>query len=260
MDNLNAVETRLRRLFEHVGEQVPDTPEESWADVERWDAEIDQMLAATPPPKRSRLIVGGVLTAALLGGTTGAAAAENWFQPAQKVPETVSEATSTLGSANPQSKTGATLQLTAPGPDGTVLRVVSALGDNTAYSVGECDTLTISLPDGSPAPGTPSPNQVGCSMISSPSTPLTPAQQIPGAGQGVLEWTSPAGTRFDFVYGDTDPGTVAVALTNPSGVVGAKVSTTDKGWFVVYETAPKNGRFCNITFTAPPGRPTRCRV
>ena len=244
MDSLNDIEGRLRRMFQRVGEQVADTPAESWADVEIWDAEES---AAAPQRKVRRTAVGAALAVLVVGGTASAAAAENWFQTPQKVPETVSAAISTLSSPNPQSNPGATLQLTAPGPDGTVLRVVSALGDNTANSVGECDTLTISLPNGSPAPGTPSPNQVGCSMISSPSAPLTPGQQIPSVGQGVLQWTSPSHAQYVFVYGDTDPGTVAVALTNSAGAIGVKVSNTASGWFVVFETAAQYAEYSHIT-------------
>jgi hypothetical protein len=245
MDNLTPTEIGLRGLFESVALQVPDAPAESWAQVEAWDAEIDELLPPTRRRTIRRSLLGAGVVLAALGIATGVAAATNSF-PFDTSAD-LGSALAILSSPRPQSQPGTTVEATTPGPEGTVLRVVSALGNNTAYHVAECAALVISLPDGSPAPGS-LPHQVGCDAISSATKPLTPAQQVPGSGQQVAQWTAPSGTEYNFIFGQATAGTDSVALTNTSGAVGAKVAVNSKGWFVVYETTAEYEYYGQLTF------------
>lgn len=250
MDNLTPTEIHLRGLLESVALQVPDAPAESWAQVEAWDAEIEEMLSPTRRRTVRRSVLGAGVVVAALGIATGVAAATGSFP--FNTSADLGSALTILSSTNPQSQPGTTVEATTPGPEGTVLRVVSALGNNTTYHVAECAALVISSPNGAPAPGS-LPHQVGCDAISSETKPLTPEQQIPGWGQQVAQWTAPSGTEYTLVFGQATPGTVAVALTNTSGAYGAKVAVNANRWFVVYETTALYAYYGQLTFVDSSG-------
>lgn len=234
MDELTFVEDRLRRVFELVERQVPDVPPSLVPGEDQFEFEQTPHRVTSRGIRWRSAVIGAGVSVALIGAGTGAAAASGAFS--SNVTNLIGPAGRILGSQHPTAFPGATAELSLPGPDGTTLTVTAASTNSNAYQAGECDTLTVTLPNGQPAPGASTSDVGGCGMIISHSTRLTPEQRVEAesGGQVVANWTSPSGTEYTIVYGEAAPGTSAVGLEDANGNIGVKANTSTNPWFAVF--------------------------
>lgn len=269
MAELSDVEARLSSLFQAVARQVPDEPAAGWAPADGLDLytgdagdgsqealEMPDASAATGSSGagrwRRRATGAAVISGAVIIGT-GVAAATGMLSPSavqQNVQHTLTPAMSMLGSPDPAAVPGAVVRLTTPGPEGTVLQVVSDDGNNNDLVAGSCVAVTVMMPSGAPAPGAADADRGGCEGVVAESLGGTlPAADRTSQGALVTTswWVAPSGQGYTIEFGDGGPGTAAVALTDAQANIGAKAQAVD-GWYAVYIASSLYTTFDNLTF------------
>ncbi len=253
MDELTFVEDRLRRVYELVSRQVPDVPPSLESDNGGFEFDDYGHQTERRGLRWRSVAIGVGISAALVGAAAGTAAASGVF--ASNDTNLIGPAGKIMGSQDPGAVPGAVTELSSPGPEGTILTVTAASANSNAYQAGECDTLTVTLPNGQPAPGASSTDTGGCGMIISHSAPLTPEQRTEAgfAGQGVAQWTSTSGIEYTIVYGEADPGTSAVTLEDATGNIGVEANTTTNLWFAVSLPTASYKRYSHIVFISADG-------
>ena len=253
MDELTFVEDRFRRVYELVSRQVPDVPPSLESDDDEFEFDDDPHQTERRGTRWRSAVIGAGISLALVGSAAGAAAASGVF--ASNATNLIGPAGKIMGSQDPGAVPGAVTELSSPGPDGTILTVTAANANSTPYQAGECDTLTVTLPNGQPAPGASTTDTGGCGMILSHSAPLTPDQRTEAGfgGQGVAQWTSTSGIEYTIVYGEAVPNTSAVALEDAIGNIAVKANTTTNPWFAVFLPTESYERYSHIVFISADG-------
>ena len=178
----------------------------------------------------------------------------------QNLNHVLTPAISIVGSTEPASVPGAVVRVSGPGPEGTVLQVVSDNGDNDALAAGSCDTITVSTPSGAPAPGAAQADQGGCDIVgvTAVGSSLSATQQEHASFGSQLqrtEWVAPSGHGYKIVFGEGPVGTASVALADASGTFGAEVQA-EGGWYAIYMPVEKFSTFDYLTFLNLKGETT----
>lgn len=250
MPNIEDVESRLRSLFEQVGDHVDNDPGE--IRTERFRRAIEE--GAGGQPRRSPLritrwgMVAIVTPAALVLSTTMAAAAPGVPAPLSLM---LAGADALLSSAAVIEQSAAQLRVSVTGPDGARFEVFSLPVGSGKSLAGSCDRLVV-LPAGSSGASAPlSTGEMTCSLLGASGTSRLDAQQIAQAkseaGQAVAPWTSPAGRPYTVVYGSAESGAASSALVSADGVKGATGQVVN-GWFVLYIPKGEVARFPYLRF------------
>lgn len=252
-------------LVRQMGD-VPDADDASyvWA-REVFLARLPAAESAKTPPKnrwRRPAIIGALLAGTAVIGT-GVAAATGALSPSAisaNVGRALAPAQSIVGSVDPLAVPGTILRVTAPGPEGTVLKVFSHNGNANNLAAGSCVTLTLTTANGSPAPGSSQADTGACDVAFSGSLaePLNASEQ----GQSLLgplsqsaEWSSPTGQDYTIEFGQASPGTTTVALANANGNVASQVQVVN-GWYVTYLTSSDFTTFDHLEFMNSAGQVT----
>ncbi len=250
MIETTVVEDRLRSLFGAIAAQVED--ESARSHLGSVGAGIEGEAPDTTPSELPRhklshgTMVGVIAGGAIILATAAAAAAGALPFSLSSV---LGPAGSILGAAKPPAAAHAVLRVSEVGPQGTTLKVFSAMATKSDLTAGDCWSLTIDTPTGAPASGSVTTDKGACSLVVSQNNPLTSRQQEQAShgGQAVTSWISPSGAAFDIVFGEGVPGTAYVALTNASGEIGAKVASTNS-WFAIYISQAGASSYNRITF------------
>lgn len=248
-NEFSEVEESLRKLLRDVAMKVPDEPDGSrLASIK---SQVRIATSSTISDRRARrrtIVIATAAGVAALGGGAGIAAAGGWLPgEAPAPPNYLGSAQAILGSPNPERVKGATVEIQASGPDLTAVSVVSARGADNRFHTGECVELAITLPNGSPVPGTSISNGGACTVISNPIFGLRKKQQRPAFGTTSAQWTNSRGASYTFVFGETGQDVRQVALVDQHGRLSA-TGVVRRGWFVVYEPAENYSRFHRLRF------------
>jgi hypothetical protein len=243
---------------------VPDADDAAYV----WAREVFlARLPAAEPVKTSpksrwrRPAIIGALLAGTVGVGAGVAAATGALSPSAisaNVGQALAPAQSIVGSVDPLAVPGTVLRVTAAGPEGTVLTVFSHNGNANNLAAGSCETLTLTNPNGSPAPGSSHADTGGCDVAfaGSLAEPLSASQQgqaLVGPLSQTAEWSSPTGQIYTIQFGQAPLGTTMVALANADGNVASQVQVVN-GWYVTYLTSSDFTTFDNLEFLNPAGQ------
>ena len=182
--------------------------------------------------------------AVMLG--TGIAAATGALSPSAvsaNINQALTPAQSIVGSADPLAVLGAVVQLTAAGPEGTVIKVITDEGNDNALAAGSCATLTVTTANAPSAPA----DMGGCYFAGATSlgSPLSSSEQEQASLGPLWEtaiWKSPTGQVYTIGFGHASSGTGSVALTNGQGNVASEVQPVD-GWYAIYLTSSEFDTF-----------------
>ncbi len=118
----------------------------------------------------------------------------------------------------------------------------------------------MSTPSGAPAPGAALADQGGCDLVGATmvGSQLSVAQQeqfVQGPQMQRTEWAAPSGQGYTIVFGHAPAGTTSVALTDPSGNVGAKVQA-ESGWYAIYIRVAQSSTFDYLSLLNSSGQAT----